>query len=197
MRLHHKIGINDADYDVYYHVDGKQMNCPFYSKWAAMIARCYSGKDPIYDGCSVAPEWDKFSNFKAWMENQDWHGKQLDKDLLVVGNKVYSPDNCIFLPVEWNSTFQRRRKKVNSDRPIGTGVSHAGTFTASISINGKGCHLGSAKTILEAHALWQKAIVNKIIKFANTQDGRIKEALILRASIISNDIKQGLETFQI
>ena len=35
--------------------------------------------------------------FKDWMENQDWEGNQLDKDLLFEGNKVYGPKTCVFV----------------------------------------------------------------------------------------------------
>ena len=36
-------------------------------------------------------------SFRAWMMQQDWEGKQLDKDILVPGNKMYSPDTCVFV----------------------------------------------------------------------------------------------------
>ena len=66
-----------------------------------MLARCYSAKFqehcPTYTGCTVAEDWLKFSNFKDWMEKQQWEGKQLDKDILFEGNKVYGPDTCVFV----------------------------------------------------------------------------------------------------
>ena len=104
------IGINDADYSVEkktsWYENGKQKQkrvwvCPFYEKWRPMLQRCYSekfqNKRPTYKGCSVCQEWLTFSNFKAWMEQQDWYGKELDKDILFPGNKIYSPDTCIFV----------------------------------------------------------------------------------------------------
>ena len=66
-----------------------------------MIKRCYLSKQleykRTYIGCTVCEEWLSFMNFRAWMVSQDWVGKRLDKDLLVTGNKEYSPDNCTFI----------------------------------------------------------------------------------------------------
>lgn len=66
-----------------------------------MLSRCYSerylSKHQSYIGSSVCDEWLKFSNFKKWMQSQDWRGKQLDKDFLSDGQRVYSPDTCIFI----------------------------------------------------------------------------------------------------
>ena len=74
-----------------------------------MLQRCYSEshlvRQPTYKGCSVCEEWLTFSNFKSWMEQQDWEGKQLDKDLLVYKNKIYSPETCVFVSSVINSFF--------------------------------------------------------------------------------------------
>ena len=100
-KLIYGVGINDADYAVETRVDGKRVRCPYYITWISMLLRCYDHKyqerHPTYKGCSVCPEWISFMNFRKWMMKQDWEGKQLDKDLLVRGNKVYSPETCIFV----------------------------------------------------------------------------------------------------
>lgn len=90
------VGVDDLDYPKKKLLpNGKYSFCPYYQRWRGMIRRCYSkaqlGKNPNYEGCTVCDEWLTFSNFKSWMEKQDWEGKELDKDLLVRGNKVYSP----------------------------------------------------------------------------------------------------------
>ncbi len=89
------VGVNDADYEVY--LDGKP--CPYYKRWADMLRRCYvaaKSEKLAYKDCSVCTEWLTFSNFKSWMQTQDWVGKELDKDLLGDG-KLYSPDTCCFI----------------------------------------------------------------------------------------------------
>ncbi|AUR92613.1 winged helix-turn-helix DNA-binding domain protein [Vibrio phage 1.174.O._10N.261.55.A8] len=72
-----------------------------YKTWVNMLGRCYDQKYqtrcPTYVGCSVCKEWHNFQNFAEWMATQDHDGKQLDKDIKVEGNKVYSPDTCTFV----------------------------------------------------------------------------------------------------
>ena len=105
------VGTNDAGYAIQVMESVRGANgkpkqriiwfCPFYRRWVHMLERCYSEryqeKKPTYIGCTVCEEWLRFSNFKSWMETQDWEGKHLDKDLLVEGNKIYSPDTCILV----------------------------------------------------------------------------------------------------
>lgn len=101
------VGINDSDYGVSHKIDSISKMCPAYNTWKSMLTRCYGAKrhetHPTYKGVTVCDEWLTFSNFrKWWIDNHkdDW---QLDKDLLVAGNKVYSPETCIYVPRWLNS----------------------------------------------------------------------------------------------
>lgn len=92
------------------------------SKWESMLHRCYSVKYkikyPTYNGCTVCDEWLYFSNFKKWFDENYVEGYHIDKDILVKGNKVYSPETCCFVPQEINKLLT----KTNSNRgkyPIG------------------------------------------------------------------------------
>jgi len=98
--------IDDHDYRIRKESDGKIVwTCPFYQRWYNMITRCYSKRQkkytPSYEGCRVVDSWLRFSNFKSWMKNQDWEGRELDKDLLGDG-KTYGPDYCMFLDKKVN-----------------------------------------------------------------------------------------------
>lgn len=120
--LVHGVGINDSDYDVLPTLGSRRVMCPFYRTWANMLNRCYSEKyhltRPTYIGCKVADEWLLFSNFKKWMENQDWQGSSLDKDLIVPSNKVYSPETCAFVSASTNN-FVTDRRSNGGKWPIG------------------------------------------------------------------------------
>ena len=75
-----------------------------YQCWVGMLERCYSKKlhkkYPTYIGCTVHPDWHNFQTFAKWYQDNYPVGGdkyQLDKDLLVEGNKVYSKDTCMFV----------------------------------------------------------------------------------------------------
>ena len=73
-----------------------------YKIWNGMLNRCYNkkihDKEPTYIECSICKDWLIFSNFKKWFYEHYVEGWHLDKDILVKGNKVYSPETCCFVP---------------------------------------------------------------------------------------------------
>lgn len=156
------VGINDADYNVSVNkrVDGKMVTiwrCPYYNKWTYMLKRCYS-KDS-YEDCSVCKEWLTFSNFKDWMEKQDWEDKDLDKDLYRGSLKHYSPENCTFVQKEVNS-FVLTRAKYRGEHPIGVCYDKARELYQShcnIVLDGKRSskNLGRYSNPKLAHKAWQ------------------------------------------
>lgn len=84
-----------------------------------MIHRCYLKSNELnYADKFVTEEWRIASNFKSWMEQQDWEGKELDKDLLVYKNKVYSPETCVFVSKEVNN-FLIKSSRNRGLYPIG------------------------------------------------------------------------------
>ena len=106
-KLIYGVGINDATYQVSDRSSGKEVRCPFYILWKNVLARCYSPayqkNNTTYIGCSVDHRWYSFMAFRAWVETKDWKDKQLDKDILVLGNKVYGPDTCMFVDRKTNA----------------------------------------------------------------------------------------------
>lgn len=173
------VGINDANYKV--NINGDI--CPYYRKWADMLKRCYSDKfqstRPKYIGCTVCDEWLTFSNFKIWMIKQDWQGKHLDKDLLSLGNKVYSPDTCYFITSEINSLLCGIEKKGCSfDKS-------RNKYIAKVSVSGRTVNLGRYKTEQEANEAHKIAKKDILIAAAKEQtDHRVKLALEKRARLI-------------
>lgn len=154
-----------------------------------MLERCYSDhsfkKYPTYIDCEVCPEWHTFSSFKAWMEAQDWKGKDLDKDLLVAGNKIYSPSACVFVSGQVNA-FLLDHAAGRGDLPIGVTWNHKlGKFRAKCNnpFTGKREHLGYFSSPEAAHEAWRCRKHELACIYADQQvDPRIAEALRLRFS---------------
>lgn len=91
-------------------------NHPAYKHWRGVKQRCESPallkNRPTYLGTTLCEEWQDFWKFAEWCEQQVGFGKQgrqLDKDLLVPGCKIYSPNTCVFVPNEINCLFSKGR----------------------------------------------------------------------------------------
>lgn len=178
------IGVNNASYKVTKYVDGKKEYCPFYTAWKSMLSRCYNknikGRKPAYDGCTVCEEWLLFSNFKAWMEKQDWKAKQLDKDLLVKGNKMYSPDACAFV-CQTTNAFLTNRAAMRGKYLIGvTYRKNLGKYVAACRnpFDKKSCYIGVFDTEMDAHQAWKSKKIEYAKKLSVMQsDERVANAL--------------------
>lgn len=196
-RLVQGVGINDADYvtqkwETIGYVVGKRKQkliwvCPYYRAWTDMLKRCYSTKfqerQPTYKGCSVSEEWLTFSVFKNWMEAQNWEGKQLDKDLLFEGNKIYSSKTCVFVTPMVNS-FTSDRGNDRGEWMIGVCWNkRENKFISSCRnpFTKKQEHLGYFASEQEAHNTWLNRKLELAKELAAIQtDERVAKALIER-----------------
>ena len=193
------VGINDADYFVKPRVTGtnKRTSCPFYLRWKEMLRRCYSEKEhlrnPTYKDCEVVEEWKYFSNFKSWMELQNWEGKHLDKDILIPGNKIYGPNTCIFVEDKINLLLVKSDAK-RGKYPLGVSPASRGNKIYYQSHMGRK-YLGFFDNILEAHRSWQIEKSKHIKDIAILQtDEVIKNALLRISNNILDDYDRNVET---
>ena len=193
------VGVNDLGYrtQVKEYVTkngGKRIQksvflCKYYAVWRDMLRRCYSKKylesRPSYIGTSVCSEWLYATEFKKWMEKQDWRDKCLDKDIIVPGSKLYSPDTCAFVLPATNS-FVIARDACRGDYPIGVSLfKPTGKYQACCKnlFIGKQEHLGHFSTPEEAHEGWRKRKHELAQLVAATEsDPRVVEALKKRYS---------------
>lgn len=184
MRLVRGFGVNDAKYVVKVWTElpkdlsGKRIRviewtCPFYKTWVGMIHRCYSEqsliKNPTYKNVSVCEEWKYFSNFKAWMETQDWEGKHLDKDIIGPGN-LYSSSCCCFVSARVNLFLTAREARRNV--AIGVTVTPCGNYAAKINsgIRGRTEYLGTYINPTDAHLAWCNAKLSAAITLIREED---------------------------
>ena len=97
-----------------------------YQHWRGALGRCYDEetlkRQPTYQECSVIGEWLNYQNFADWCEEnynlETMQGWALDKDILVKGNKIYSPETCCFVPQEINNLLIKNNR-VRGEYPIG------------------------------------------------------------------------------
>lgn len=169
-------------------VNGK--NTKSYITWKGMLERCYCpkalSKRPTYTGCTVWMDWLFFPIFQKWFTENYVEGFQLDKDLLVSGNKVYSPDTCIFVPQCINTLFLDSGKS-RGEYPIGvTFHKQSGKFRARLKIDGAEKCLGYFGTPDEAHLAYLRVKKAKVIRMADEWRGEIPiklyDALIRKAN---------------
>lgn len=191
MRLVHGVGINDLDYQVsrYRVEDGKQVaewNCPFYNRWKEVLRRCHSvefkRKCPTYRDVTCTKDWHVASRFVAWMQSKQWEGRQLDKDIIFRGNKMYSPEACAFVLPATNSFVSGDTRDTNRYR-LGAYKKKSGRFQSCIGnpFTGKVIRLGTYTFAEEAHEAWRKQkeiFANQLA--ALEVDCRVSEALVRR-----------------
>lgn len=180
------VGINDADYMVKPMVCGSRMICKYYVAWKDMLNRCYCSKyqekHPSYNDCKVCDEWLTFSNFKLWMEKQDWTGKDLDKDLLIQGNKTYSPEACLFIPQSINKLLTSRGA-LRGQYPVGVCYHKAtGKYAAKVWVNGKRKNIGLFDKPDLAHEAY------KLHKYAYIKEVALQQVDPLRSALLKYEI---------
>lgn len=210
------VGINDADYPVVTEVAGRRIKCEFYARWANMLLRVYGKPTQKSIATATHPDWLVFSKFKSWMEQQDWEGNHLDKDILVKGNTEYRPDTCAFVPCRVNNILLSKnsrggkypigvRRKEKSQSCINPLLKQYLGRVTSIDDEGisKEKGLGYFHTPLEAHSAWQLAKIleiEKTIKWYQAQKcfrTDIAEALMTRVWQLRLENANGQETLSL
>lgn len=172
-------------------VDGR--NTRLYQKWINMLTRCYCEKqrhkNKTYEQCTVAEEWFSFQNFAEWASKQagcDQPGWQLDKDILVLGNKIYSPETCCFVPSQINNLFTH----IKSEGNVFTGVSFAKDRKKyRVYCNdgfGTNHRLGSFNTKEEAFKVYK-----------DFKESIIKNAAYMWKGVISDEVFDALMAYEV
>ena len=153
----------------------------FYITWRNMLERCYSNKHKhlSYKDVKVCDEWHNFQNFAEWFEanynyeymDSSWH---IDKDILVKGNKIYSPETCAFVPNDVNSFFVKGKSK-RGNHFIGVSLHKGGKFMVSCNVAKKIKNLGYFTTELEAFQVYKNFKESLAKKLADKWRGQITD----------------------
>ncbi|MDD3173373.1 MAG: AP2 domain-containing protein [Herbinix sp.] len=172
------------DLDIYYDksiYDESIRQSDIFKRWYDMHYRCYSVKlherYPSYIGCSAFDEWKDFGNYYEWHKENHYEieGQKmdLDKDILVKGNKIYSPETCIFVPHEINTMFINGKKN-RGEYPVGVSWDNSkNRFRAQV----KSKKLGTFKTAEQAFAAYKAEKEKQIKELAKKYKGLIPDRL--------------------
>lgn len=132
----YKVGIIGSKYP-------RSANCKNtreYGTWKNMLRRCFNDeckeKQPSYNNTTCCEEWLYYETFYEWLHSQEnfdkWYNNErwaMDKDILVKGNKIYSPETCCLIPQNVNCLFLKREAE-RGGYPIGVSYRNDG-FIAS------------------------------------------------------------------
>ena len=158
-----------------------------YERWHGMMNRCYSQavheKYPKYIGCEVCEEWLNYSNFKLWYDEHivPWKilGKscELDKDIIIKGNKTYSAETACFVPSVINTLFTKGDGR-RGDCPLGVYRDKTnGKYRAEMNFCGKKTKLGTFDTVEAAFARYKEYKEDFIKDMANQYKDQIPDKL--------------------
>lgn len=172
-RLIYGVGINDLD-----SISVNRKPISAYQCWMSMLQRCYDEKyqtkQPTYVGCTVSDEWLLLSNFKQFYDINYVEGFQIDKDILVRFNKIYSKDTCCFVPKYLNCLLTDR-SNARGDLPLGVSAlkpNNRGRLNTSYLAkcnNGNGTPITKTfKTIHEA-VEWYSVTKTRIVREVATK----------------------------
>ena len=147
-----------------------------YNAWTNMLNRCYSvefqNKNQAYIGCSVSEEWLLFESYYEWLHSQPnydkWSGDEkwcVDKDILLKGNKMYSPKTCCLVPDYVNTLFVKKDAS-RGNLPIGVCI-HKDGFQACCSnpLLNKYVYLGiydSSERAFQAYKKYKENLIKQI-----------------------------------
>ena len=154
-----------------------------YKIWSHMLQRCYDPKYlekyPTYKDCEVCTEWHNFQTFAEWYNDNYYEIEDgvmcLDKDILIKGNKIYSPETCIFVPNEINLLFVKRDNDRGKD-PIGAHQLPSGNYLVRCNNGyGKRINLGTYTTKEEAFRVYKQYKEKVIKEVIDSYKGKIPE----------------------
>lgn len=158
------LGVAHLDVIFQVKVDGRELWQ--YSLWKAMLQRCFCQKFKLrqsaYRDVTCCEVWLSFASFFEWVNAEvEYTGKPngfvLDKDLIIKGNRIYSPEACSFVPQAVNHLLSGSGA-TRGQWPVGVSFDKLhGRFQANMSCRGRMKKLGRFDTEDDAFLAYKSA----------------------------------------
>lgn len=154
-----------------------------YICWHNILTRCfdskYKEKYPTYKDTCVVDEWLNFQTFADWYYNNIYYVSnermEIDKDIMFKGNKIYSPDKCVFVPRRINSLLINS-KAIRGKYPVGVDM-HRGKFRARCNTLNGSVFIGHYRSSEAAFNAYKKFKENYIKQVADEYKNKIPAKL--------------------
>jgi hypothetical protein len=146
----------------------------------------YKVKYPTYTDTEVTEFMSNYTNFVLWCRRQVGFGNVgwvLDKDVLVLGNKIYHEERCVFVPPVINSFYTFVKAARNNGLPFGVSwcESEQNYHAYCSQLNGKNKTLGRFDDPIKAGAVYakfKKGLASQLAEmFKGQVDNRVIKAL--------------------
>lgn len=168
-------------YGVGYLGDDEPKDGKIVQLWGGMFERVFVRNG--YEDCRISKRWHCYRRFEEdvmQMENFNSPDFQFDKDLIVLGNRVYGRKYCSFVPQEINKVLLPGRA-LTTGLPWGVKRGRPGKFIARIKKENVEHHLGVYDDPQEAHEVFLAAKVKYVRwmakKYKEVIDPRVYKTL--------------------
>lgn len=169
-----------------------------YSTWSSMIRRCndykFLEREPSYQNCTIYEDWYNYQNFGYWFTENYYEvpneKMQLDKDILIKGNKEYGPSTCCFVPHHINSLFTSRKNN-RGDLPIGVYKTNGKDDKYSIQCN----TMFGDKKLITRHGF--TSIEDAFFAYKELKENEIKKVADYYQQYIPNELYKALYNWEV
>ena len=189
-KLVHGIGVNNGKYPAR---DGNKQTME-YEHWLNMLRRCANkpwANNQSYIGTTCSENFKSYEYFYEWCQNQvgfrnkDENNRswQLDKDLLIKGNKIYNENTCVFVPQRINSLLLKREASRGAYSVGVYWLKNRSKFMAQCANkSGKQIYLGVFNTeslAFQAYKSFKEVYIKEVaVEYKHQIDERVYQALL-------------------
>lgn len=152
-----------------------------YTTWNSMFKRCYcsNAKDQhTYADVTVDSIWHNFQVYAEWFDKNYRDGWVLDKDILSIKHKIYSPKTCVFIPPELNAFMTNIKTKNASSQYTGVWKLPGGRWEVAMTVERVSKRVGRFANEEEAAKAYKKARKQRVKSIRKKYKGLVPKKVL-------------------